>query len=73
MGHAAKIPDNICDVTDEIEAAITLKRPIKIFLDDGSTRMGMPKDLYAENHEDFLRLEDHVPVPVTRITRVEKI
>jgi transcriptional antiterminator Rof (Rho-off) len=73
MGHAAKIPENRCNVLDEIEAAITLNRDVRVFLQDGSRRSGSPQDLYTENHEDFLKLENHLPIPVSHILRVEKM
>lgn len=73
MGHLAKLPDNICDVTDELEAAIKLKRAVRIQLDDGSSKTGHPLDLVAENHVDVLKLDGHVPVPVAKIVRVERL
>ncbi len=73
MGHTAKANDTHCDVLDELEAAITLKRPVRVTFEDGSTRAGLPVDLNTENHEDFLYLESHLPIPVSQITRVEKM
>lgn len=72
MGHPGKTDEIRCDVLDELEAAITTKTTIRVHLEDGSHRMGMPKDLYTEAGEDFLQLESHLPIPVSLIVRVEK-
>lgn len=73
MGHAAKNVDNRCDTLDEIEAAITLKKPIRVWFEDGAHRMGLPTDLYTKDHEDFLQLENHLPIPVSRIVRIDRL
>lgn len=73
MGHAAKIPGNICDVSDELELAISHKNRVRVVLEDGTHRMGLPQDIFIENNQDFLRLQGHLPVPLASITRVEKL
>ncbi|MEW6056454.1 MAG: hypothetical protein AB1540_07550 [Bdellovibrionota bacterium] len=73
MGHVAKANTVRCDVLDEIEAAITLKSPVRIWLEDGSHRLGDPLDLYTENHEDFVQLRNHLPIPLSLVVRVERV
>ena len=73
MGHTAKSNEVHCDVLDELEAAITRKNQlVRVFLEDGSHRMGKPTDLVTKNHEDFLHLENHQPIKVSLIVKVEK-
>lgn len=73
MGHIAKAVGAHCDVLDELEAAITLENKIRVTLEDGTRRAGLPLDLSTSNHEDYLHLKDHLPIPVSIITRVEKV
>jgi transcriptional antiterminator Rof (Rho-off) len=73
MGHITKTEDFRCDILDELEAAVTMKRTIKVYFEDGSHRTGLAKDVYTENHEDFLQLENHKPIAVSMITRVEQV
>lgn len=73
MGQPARTPDTRCDILDELEEACVRKAEIRVHFGDGSTRAGLPKDVYTENHEDFLQLENHLPIPVSMITRVEKL
>jgi transcriptional antiterminator Rof (Rho-off) len=72
MGHTAKSSEVHCDVLDELEAAITRKQAVRVHLEDGSHRMGKPTDLVTRNHEDFLHLENHPPIKVSQIVKVEK-
>lgn len=73
MGHAAKADSHRCDILDELEAAITLRQDIRVHMDSNTSRMGKPLDLYTENHEDFLKIENAPPIPVSVIVRVEKL
>lgn len=73
MGHIAKAVENRCDVLDELEAAITLGHSVRVMIEGGTHRAGQPIDLYTADHEDFLQLKDHLPIPVSQITRVEKV
>lgn len=73
MGHLAKVPDLHSDILDELEAAITLKTNIRVHLEDGSTKAGHPRDLSTSDHTDYLQIEDHLPIPVSKIVRVERV
>lgn len=73
MGHAAKTDTFRCDVLDELEAAITLRQDIRVDMTDGLSRSGRPIDLYTENHEDFLKLENHLPIAVSMIVGVHRL
>lgn len=72
MGHAAKNVDSLCDIIDELEAATTLHRKIRVHFEDGSSNTGYPSDVFTTKHQDFLQLEGHLPVPVSTIIRVER-
>lgn len=73
MGHVAKARDIHGDVLDELEAAIKLGCGIRVRMEDGSHRAGLPLDLYTENHEDYLTIVNHLPIAVSTITRVERL
>ncbi len=71
MGHAAH-PVSRCDVLDELEAAVTLRHTIRVWLTDNSSRVGLPVDLVTHDGEDFLHLVNHRPIPVTNILRIQR-
>lgn len=73
MGHVAKADTFRCDLLDELEAAITLRQDIRVHMNNNMSRMGRPLDLYTENREDFLKIENAPPIPVSMIVRVEKV
>lgn len=73
MGHSAKNTDSLCDIIDELEAATTLRKNIRVHLEDGSSKAGFPTDVFTTKHQDFLQLENHLPIAVATIVRVERL
>jgi ABC-type uncharacterized transport system YnjBCD ATPase subunit len=71
MGHSTREPAR-CDLLDELEAAVTLRCNVRVFLRDESHRTGLPTDLVTHDGEDFLHLANHRPIPISMILRVER-
>jgi len=61
------------DLIDELEAAVTLHQSVEVWLRDQTRQDGLPLDLITHDHEDFLFLADHTPIPVTDIYSVVRI
>lgn len=47
-----------CNLYDELSNAIVLKRQLTITTTEGATLIGLPKDIYTKNKEEFFIIDD---------------
>ncbi len=60
-----------CDLSDELEALSTLKKPVRLKIENElgriEWRLGHIQDLYARNHADYLKLRDGTEIRLDKI------
>jgi len=66
MGHLAREFPR-CDVLDELEAAVVLRRRVNLGLRDHTTKKGLPVDVVTKDGEDFVHFLRQKPIPVSTI------